>query len=1072
MKKLRVLHINLYDYPGGAAKVAWTLMESMTMLGHDVHIFAHSKTVNDPRVIDIPFPATQWQRQLLNQQARQGLFDLYSAALLRILEHPLFEQADIIHLHCINGGYFSYLLLPFLTVKPTVWTLHDPLAFTAGCLNTDYCTKWRNDLCAGCPQDTENTGKAPRRELVQTIKDSIYKIANFTVVCPSQWLEKQAKDSILKQHDIRLIYNGIDIDTFQPGNRVQLRREMGLPVEKKLVMFAAHGGLNNPFKGGQLLLDALKKLSANDPDLVLLNIGTIDNGILKYLQIPHINIPFVYEPGVLAKYYAAADVFICSSVIENLCLSICEAMACGTPVVAFDTGGNPEIIDHLRTGYLAQTGNSDSLAHGISLLVDNHDLRQQMGYAARLHIVDKFSAKRMVDEYYVLYDELMQHSPVFLSRAAQNKIPWLVENAKTGGWENVWQTFKQIYGNYDKQDSVGRAVFTDSFFGHCITLLDPVVQTELFWQALEQWHQYRGLQIGYNTIPEDQQQALLQFGLNLRPKLQEYLSKTTAAELAQLSDLRQRIMLHIWTQLFLNVFSPLNQQSAVNQSPVSLDELAGAMKTPDWFNQLLVASMYYPFDSDQVALFGREAWANPLPFWCKLIFAFWLINVPYFNLEERYRQKVLQAVPELCQISMPISNFYAFTNEMVNSFWRISYVGGNNVGALSALGDFITAHMERFYPQYANLKSARRQRKKNDKIRIGYISRFFRNQAVSYYMVNRVIHHDKNKFEVFVFSLGDHYDDITELFAKHSEYYMRFTDLTDIQGMIRSIVASDLDILIYTDIGMDPLTYTLAGLQLAPVQCAMVGHGLTTGLPKIQYYLSGDFEPDDAHLHYRETLIRLPNLGAAQYFPPFTDEPLPPRKAWKIPDDVVVFVSCANGIKHGPNRDAVLLEILKQAPNACIVLKPYYFSFEDKRFTERVMAKAQAAGVANRLFIIPPLRHVNALLAIADIQLDTYPYGGWTTNMEALYMGLPIITQEGDMARNRWGAHLLRALGISEGIAANDQEYVEWAVKFAQDAQLRQRIKAQIAQKARAVLFNGRDAQAAYEKALLQIVNS
>ena len=118
---------------------------------------------------------------------------------------------------------------------------------------------------------------------------------------------------------------------------------------------------------------------------------------------------------------------------------------------------------------------------------------------------------------------------------------------------------------------------------------------------------------------------------------------------------------------------------------------------------------------------------------------------------------------------------------------------------------------------------------------------------------------------------------------------------------------------------------------------------------------------------------------------------------------------------------------------------------------------------------MPPLKYVGPLLAIADIQLDTYPYGGWTTNMEALYVGLPIVTQEGHMARSRWGAHMLRALGVYEGIANSADEYVEWAVRFARAPELRRLVKEKMISQGRQIIFNGAAAQAAYEDALLKI---
>ena len=136
---------------------------------------------------------------------------------------------------------------------------------------------------------------------------------------------------------------------------------------------------------------------------------------------------------------------------------------------------------------------------------------------------------------------------------------------------------------------------------------------------------------------------------------------------------------------------------------------------------------------------------------------------------------------------------------------------------------------------------------------------------------------------------------------------------------------------------------------------------------------------------------------------------------------------------------------------------------------ERIFGPARAAGVAERVLIVPPFRQakeVLGLLELADIQLDTYPYGGWTTNMEAVYMGLPIVTQEGEMARSRWGAAMLRAMGIQQGIARTGEEYVEQAVRLGQDAKLRAELRTVILEKAKTLFFDGAAAQIAYETAL------
>lgn len=1076
---MRVVHVNLLDAKGGAARIAWQIMNSMTDQGHDVHIFAHHKTTSDPRVIPIDTPQAGWQSMLLRQQAQQGLFDLYSASLLSVLNHPLFEQADIVHLHCINGGYFSFLLLPFLAAKPLVWTLHDPLPFTAGCYNTDNCRAWQNDWCAACPYDSQGGGRQFQRELVQLIKGSIYKIAKFTVVCPSEWLGEQARASILRDHSIKVIHNGIDIDAFCPGDRLALRAKIGLPAEKKIIMFAAHGGFNDQRKGGRYLIEALNKIHVRYPDLLLLNIGTSDNSVLEELTIPHIDVPFIDDQRRLAEYYCAADLYISPALAEVFGLTVCEAQACGTPVVAFATGGIPEIIVHQQTGYLADRGSSDALACGISYFLDDDDARRRAGEAARQRAVNKFSVKRMVDDYEELYHEMLKtqtwSNGLCFSTISREQMPLFIEKAKSsGGWHTVWQEFRNFYSEFSHSPSGQQAKAVDQFFSCCLQIFDVTAESRVLWEIIEQWANYRKLPGNFGALPQEQLPELLYFSRQLREQLHKYFILVPFDEIEKLGMREQRLLVRIWWQLFFNPFLMLDSGMDMRSVQCSMDQKIEACcedtNTGRHYLQIMLASMYQPYSADTYDIDAAKLWNEPkVPCLCKCIISLWMLNIPYYGIEERHRQQILQYAPGLCKVSIPSDSFLTIINKLVNSFWCVSYAGGNNLPALSALGDFITSHMTKFGLKYNEPDLSNSKRPKNGKLRIGYISRFFRNQAVSYYMVNRIIHHDKEKFEVYVFSLGDRRDAMTEVFIRHSDKFQQFTNIVDISGIAKSIIDSELDILIYTDIGMDPATYLLAGMQLAPVQCAMVGHGTTSGLPTIQYYISGDFEPADADSHYREKLIRLPNLGAAQYPPQFRQDKISTRRDWRIPDDAVVFVSCANGIKHGPQRDVLLVEILKKAPNACILLKPCYSSNLDSRIAERITRAAEIAGVKNQLFIVPPLNDVSALLAIADVQLDTYPYGGWTTNMEALYVGLPIVTQEGALARSRWGAHMLRALGVHEGIAADESEYIEWAVRFAQDSELRSIVKRRIQEKAKSVLFDGAAAQLAYERTLMQI---
>ncbi|MPL68048.1 hypothetical protein SDC9_13761 [bioreactor metagenome] len=651
----------------------------------------------------------------------------------------------------------------------------------------------------------------------------------------------------------------------------------------------------------------------------------------------------------------------------------------------------------------------------------------------------------------------------------------IVDNSRLKGLAYAKQEFDRIMSE-EFNTAEEKNIFIDLFFTQCLKIVSVTNDISGFWELISQWFHARKLESRNGNLSHDEKIALIHFCLNLRQRLREFIALVPLTEVEKLTEEHHRLMIAIWRMLFFEPFAALN----LYWNPTHPEEDLAAKCKRDGYIGLVIASMFKPFNADDFDIDSEQLIPSSIPFCYKTIIAYWMVNTPYFNAEEKHRLKLMRYIPELCRAIirhpeiLSTMFFLTFVQEVMTGLWRGSYIGGNNIDALSAFGDFISFTINRAMP-YPKPKLVHKDVSKGEKIRVGYLSRNFYKQAVSCYMVNRVVHHDPDKFAVYTFALGDYHDNVSDMFKEHSDQFERLENMTDFRGIVEKIQEKELDILIYTDIGMDPVTYIISGLQLAPIQCAMVGHGTSTGMPTIQYYISGDFESPDGQRHYREKLITLPNSGAAQYLP-MTPDPEITRAELGIPEDAVVFISCANGIKHGYLRDNLFVEILKQAPNAWIVLKPFATHASiDRVFTERIISKARDAGVNERLLILPPIgqtKHVLGLLIIADVQLDSYPYGGWTTNMEALHAGLPIVTQEGELARSRWGAGLLRALGVSEGIAANEQEYIEWAVRLAQDSALRHRLTEQIKVSVEEVLFNGAAAQPAFEQALTEIYNT
>lgn len=402
---MRIAHINLFDFQGGAAKIAEDIIADSDAKGYESVRFVHRPMRQDARTIPIPSLGGPYQKFIESPQ-NDIIPHLHGTALLPVLLHPAFVSADIIHLHCINGGYFSYLLLPFLAMKPLVWTMHDTLAVTANCLQAQYCVKWKTDGCRECPLDaaTRQLSGLDKRNLLQKTKADILQATHFTTVAPSKWIAGLLKESAFKDQEIRMIHNGIHTDVFCPHDKKDARRQLNLPQDKKIILFAAHGGLQNDFKGGKYLLEALKVAASKKEPWFLVEVGA-GGAQVKY-PVEGIAVPYVAEEKQLALYYAAADVFVSTSLSESFGLTVCEAQACGTPTVAFAVGGIMEIVEHEKTGYLVNVGDVATLYNRLKAIVDSPVIAATLAVNARKRVEGLFSAKLMGEKYLQLYRDI------------------------------------------------------------------------------------------------------------------------------------------------------------------------------------------------------------------------------------------------------------------------------------------------------------------------------------------------------------------------------------------------------------------------------------------------------------------------------------------------------------------------------------------------------------------------------------------------------------------------------------------------------------------------------------------
>lgn len=310
-------------------------------------------------------------------------------------------QPDILHLHNLHGWYINLPML-FAYIKrhniKTVWTLHDCWSFTAQCSHfvMEKCEKWKTG-CYSCPRYRlyPYTFVDRTKAMWKLKKQWFTGVENLTIVTPSRWLGDLVKQSYLGSYPVRVINNGINLDVFQPTNS-NFREKYNLH-NKKIVLGVASGWTDR--KGLDVVIELSKRLP-EDYQVVL--VGT-DDAVDQILPPPILSIHRTNNQKELAEIYTAADVFVNPTKEENFPTVNIEALACGTPVVTFRTGGSPEIIDG-ATGIVVDYENVDMMEAAVRKVCDEvpfsrDDCRNRAG---------NFNMKSKFCEYYALYEEILK----------------------------------------------------------------------------------------------------------------------------------------------------------------------------------------------------------------------------------------------------------------------------------------------------------------------------------------------------------------------------------------------------------------------------------------------------------------------------------------------------------------------------------------------------------------------------------------------------------------------------------------------------------------------------------------
>ncbi|BAY42991.1 group 1 glycosyl transferase [Scytonema sp. HK-05] len=416
---MKVLHISTSDTNGGAARATYRLHKGLQNINVNSQMLVQEKYSDDTTVLA---PKIRLSQGI----ARAKLtFDVLPLKLYSQRDKTTFSlqwlpdgvipkvtqiDPDIINLHWMSGGFIQIETIAKLP-RPLVWTLHDMWAFTGGCHYSGECDRYTKS-CGTCPLLKSSKDWDLSRWVWQR-KAKAWRDLNLTIVTPSSWLAKCASSSSLfRDSRIEVIPNGIDTQSYKPINQYVAREILNLPQDKQLILFGSLQTTSEQRKGFHFLQPALQELSKSGwkdrLELVIFGVSKLESPPDFGLKANYLGT--FNDDLSLALIYSAADVLVLPSIQDNLPNMVMEAIACGTPCVAFKIGGMPDMIEHHKNGYLAQPFHVEDLAQGIAWVLENPDRYQKLSHRAREKAEKEFTLEiqvlRYLDIYFNLHKEI------------------------------------------------------------------------------------------------------------------------------------------------------------------------------------------------------------------------------------------------------------------------------------------------------------------------------------------------------------------------------------------------------------------------------------------------------------------------------------------------------------------------------------------------------------------------------------------------------------------------------------------------------------------------------------------
>jgi glycosyltransferase involved in cell wall biosynthesis len=426
---MKIIHLANFDGKGPAL-AAFRLHQALLGLGHDSRMLVPNKRSEEPTVELYPVGtalADRLRRRLRRARIGRdlsryrksrpaGLEDFSDDRCVHggDLLHHLFS-ADILNVHMLRG--FADHETFFRTVParvPVVRTLHDLNFFTGGCHTAEGCTRYV-ERCGACPQLGSRDDDDLSRQVWERKRRGLAGVTPNRVhlVAPSHWLAGEARRSGVA-HDlpVTVIPHGLDLDAFQPRDRDAARQMLGLEPHARVLLFVAEP-ISRRLKGFAVLAQALAGM-ANRHRLTLITVGSGVSPVKP--DVPVLQMGYVGHERLLSIVYAAADLFVMPSSAESFGLTAAQALACGTPVVASDVGGVPEIVRPGVTGLLVPPHDGKALGTAITALLDDPARRRQMSENCRRIALAEYSLERQVRRNIELYQTMLAQRSMTATR--------------------------------------------------------------------------------------------------------------------------------------------------------------------------------------------------------------------------------------------------------------------------------------------------------------------------------------------------------------------------------------------------------------------------------------------------------------------------------------------------------------------------------------------------------------------------------------------------------------------------------------------------------------------------------